>query len=232
MVRAQWTRPPSAKSRSAYRSGSGPCGTLLNVHRIELLAVGHDIQRARSVAETVGGVLLCDERDDAPNLPFRALVSATTDDPDTLLTAADVGAYIVCRRVIKPRVHDPEPSAEALDGAIALYPLVHHPDLTHRQADSHWRDVHAPLALEHHPAMTHYVQLSVVHRIHGPAWDGFALCGFNTLEDLRERFFSGPEGRVAIRQDIATFADTERSPRRLIATETSYAAADDESGRL
>lgn len=201
------------------------------MNRIELVAVGNDIQRAHTVAATVGGALLCDERDDAPSLPFRTLVSATTDDLDTLLTAADVGAYIVCRRVIKPRVRE-LPSVRPLDGAIALYPLVHHPDLTHRQADIHWRDVHAPLALEHHPAMTHYVQLSVVHRIHGPAWDGFALCGFDTLEDLRERFFSGPEGRVAIRQDIATFADTERSPRRLIATETSYAAANGESERV
>lgn len=202
------------------------------MNRIELVAVGNDIQRARTVAATVEGTLLCDERDDAPSLPFQTLVSATTDDLNTLLTAADVGAYVVCRRVIKARVHEPELSAEALDGAVALYPLVHHPGLTHRQADCHWRDVHAPLALEHHPAMTHYVQLSVVHRIHGPAWDGFALCGFDTLGDLRERFFSGSEGRVAIRRDIATFADTARSPRRLIAIETSFAAADDESGRV
>ena len=36
--------------------------------------------------------------------------------------------------------------------------------------------------------MSHYRQLSVVHRLHGPAWDGFALCGFDSIEDLRERF--------------------------------------------
>ena len=114
----------------------------------------------------------------------------------------------------------------------SLSSRFHHPELTHLEADRHWRDRHAPLALRHHVAMTRYTQLSVVHRIHGPTWDGFALCGFDTLRDLRERFFSGSEGRVAIRRDIATFADTERSPRRLIAIETSCAAADDKSGRV
>jgi uncharacterized protein (TIGR02118 family) len=100
--------------------------------------------------------------------------------------------------------------------------MVRHPDLTHRQADRHWRDVHAPLALEHHRAMSHYRQLSVVHRLHGPAWDGFALCGFDSLEDLEERFFATPEGRVAIREDVARFADVARSPRRVIVVEERY----------
>ena len=100
--------------------------------------------------------------------------------------------------------------------------MVHHPDLSHRMADAHWRDRHAPLALEHHPAMSYYTQLSVVHRIHGPEWDGFALCAFASIEDLRQRFFGSPEGRVAIRDDVAKFADTSASPRRLIATETAY----------
>ena len=70
--------------------------------------------------------------------------------------------------------------------------------------------------------MTHYTQLGVVHCIHGPQWDGFALCGFDSVEDLRQRFFGSPEGKIAIRRDVAFFADTEKSPRRLIATEASW----------
>jgi uncharacterized protein (TIGR02118 family) len=105
---------------------------------------------------------------------------------------------------------------------IALYPMVRSPSLSHAEADRYWRDRHAPLALRHHVGMSHYTQLSIVHRLSGPEWDGFALCGFDSLEDLRERFFDGPEGRVAIREDVARFADGSRSPRRLIAVEESW----------
>jgi hypothetical protein len=48
------------------------------------------------------------------------------------------------------------------------------------------------------------------------------LCGFDSREDLRERFFDGPDGRVAIREDVARFADGTRSPRRLIVVEEQY----------
>ncbi len=37
------------------------------------------------------------------------------------------------------------------------------------------------------------------------------------MDDLRDRFFDGPEGRAAILADIAVFADTAASPRRLLA---------------
>ena len=127
---------------------------------------------------------------------------------------------MVCRRVMKPR--NEAESKGKLKGAIGLFTMVHHPDLTHRQADDHWRDNHTPLAFLHHPLMTHYAQLGVVHRIHGPQWNGFALCGFDSVEDLRERFFGTPKGKIEIRRDVAFFADTVKSPRRLIATESSW----------
>jgi uncharacterized protein (TIGR02118 family) len=150
-----------------------------------------------------------------------------TDDAAALLAAADVGAFVVCRRVVKARATATPASAAgetrtALPGVIALYPMVRHPSLSHVEADRYWRDRHAPLALRHHVGMSHYTQLSVVHRLHGPDWDGFALCGFDSLEDLRDRFFDGPAGRVAIREDVARFADPTRSPRRLIVVEESY----------
>jgi hypothetical protein len=82
--------------------------------------------------------------------------------------------------------------------------------------------VHAPLALEHHAAMSQYTQLSVLQQISGTSYDGFALCGFESIDDLRQRFFTTPASRDVILADIARFADTRKSPRRLIALETSF----------
>jgi uncharacterized protein (TIGR02118 family) len=194
------------------------------IKSLELAVVGNDVARARGVAKALAGTLFVDQREEAGELSFRTLVTVVTDDAETLLQAAGVGAYLVCRRTIKarPPALAPAPGAP-LPGVIALYPMVRNPGLSHREADRHWRDAHAPLALKHHIGMSHYTQLSVVHRLHGPAWDGFALCGFDSMDDLRERFFDGPAGRVAIREDVARFADSERSPRRLIVVEERYA---------
>ena len=189
--------------------------------RLEFIGLSNDVHRARGVSEALAGRLLCDERRDQ-ELPFRALFSAITDNPENLLEAADVGAYVVCRRVMKPRPPGGSNEEARLPGVIGLFTMVHHPGLSHREADDHWRDHHTLLAFEHHPYMVHYTQLSVVHRIHGPEWDGFALCGFDSTEDLRERFFGTPEGKIAIRNDVGFFADTKKSPRRLIVTESSW----------
>ncbi len=166
------------------------------------------VSRAETLNQSLGGTVYADHRADTSKLPFAALVTGVTDNLDLLKDAADVGLYIVCARTIKA-------------GSAKIYglsPMLAHPQLNHKQADDHWRDTHAPLALTHHAYMTHYVQLSVVHTLSGRPFDGFALCGFATLEDLRERFFSEPDSREVILADINTFADTQRSPRRLLAT--------------
>jgi uncharacterized protein (TIGR02118 family) len=180
--------------------------------RLELAAASTDIDAARDVARALNGTLYSDERDDWQALPFRALVTAVTDDLDALTGIADVGSYVVCRRLIKP----------GRGGVFGLFPLIRRPDLSHRAADTHWRDVHAPLALEHHAAMSQYTQLSVLQQISGTSYDGFALCGFESIDDLRQRFFTTPASRDVILADIARFADTRKSPRRLIALETSF----------
>jgi uncharacterized protein (TIGR02118 family) len=204
------------------------------VATLELAVASNDVASARTLARSLRGTAFIDDRADAGDLPFRALVTAVTDEAEAPLRAADVGAWVVCRRVMKPRAANAAaastgtaggvatPPIAALRGVIALYPMVRHPSLDHGSADRYWRDSHAPLALRHHVGMSHYTQLSIVHRLHGPEWDGFALCGFDSLEDLRERFFDGPEGRIAIREDVARFADGTRSPRRLLAVEEKY----------
>ena len=171
-----------------------------------------DIDASRELAQRLKGTVYFDHREPWQHLPFRALVTGATDNMQGLAAVADVGLYVVYRRLIKP----------GIPKVIALFPLIHHPQKTHDQADAHWRDVHALLALEHHGCMSHYTQLSVVQRISGLPLDGFALCGFQTIEDLRDRFYSLPESQKVIAADIQKFADTKKSPRRLIAVEQRF----------
>ena len=181
-------------------------------YQLEIAAASTDIERTRELARTLGATLYVDAREDHQQLPFRALITVTTDDLLPVAALADVGLYIVCRRLIKA----------GTQAMIGLFPLVHHPDLTHAEADAHWRDRHAPLALEHHAFMTQYTQLSVVYRIAGRELDGFALCGFASIDDLRNRFYTRDSSRAVIADDVQRFADTRRSPRRLIVEETRY----------
>lgn len=178
-------------------------------YQLEFAATTNDVARARSVAYELGGVLYVDERDAGSRLPFRAMLTTVTDDVEPLRALGDVGLYIVCRRPIVP----------GACRVMSVFSLIRHPDLSHRQADAHWRDVHAPLALQHHRHMTHYTQLSVVQRISGLEIDGFALCGFDSLVDLRNRFFSESDSREAITADMECFTDMKRLPRPLIATQ-------------
>ncbi len=177
-----------------------------------LAAATSQIEEATTLAKDTHGILMQDARSGAKKLPFRSLVMGTTDRLQQFADIADVGLYLVCRRVIKPGVPK----------VVGLFPLIAHPDLGHDGADAHWRDKHAPLALEHHPHMTAYDQISVVHRFSGLEVDGFALCGFASEEDLRERFYANEESVKIIAQDVATFANVKRSPRRLIATPSFY----------
>lgn len=173
---------------------------------LELAAVTQHPDKARQAANDLGGRLYVDERDAAQELPFRAMLTTVTDDLARLEEVGDAGLYVVCRRTI----------LAGSSPVVGLFPLVRHPTLSHRQADAHWRDVHAPLALQHHRHMTSYDQLSVVLRLSGMAIDGLALCGFASVDDLRKRFFSEPDSRDVISADVRRFADTTLSPRRLI----------------
>lgn len=187
---------------------------------LELVVLGTDPDAALEVAGATGATAYTSDeaRDD---LPYRSLVRAVVSDADRLAPAADVGSYLVFAREVRARPVSP-PHGEPVPGVVATFALVRHPDLSHLDCDRHWRDVHAPLALRHHVGMWAYTQCSVVRTLDGPSYDGFALCGFASERDLRERFFDGPEGRQAIGDDVASFADTSASPRRVLTTERSF----------
>ena len=180
---------------------------------LEFVVLGQDPEAARVVAHEAGGVAYVDDRPEALSLPFRTLVRAVTDRPEILAPAASIGRYLVCVRPKKVRPAEANPA----DAVVQINAMVTNPSLTSEEADTHWRDVHAPLALKHHVGMTQYTQLSVVQVIDGPTYQGFALCEFDSMDDLRDRFFDGPEGQRVILADVASFADRNRSPRRLLA---------------
>ena len=177
------------------------------MHQLEFAVASNQTSACAELAGRLNAHLYVDERP-TEGLPFRALMTATTDELEPLADLADVGLYVVLRRLVKPG----EPKR------IALFPMVHHPDKTHTECDAHWRDVHAPLALVHHEAMTHYTQLSVVHCISGEPWDGFAMCGFESEDDIRNNFYTTRESVKIIADDVVKFANPQASPRRLIAT--------------
>ncbi len=180
--------------------------------RLEIAGCSNDLEAARRAAESFGGTLYSDDREKWQHLPFRALVTATTDDLNLFDEFADVGVYLICRRLIKP----------GTPVSIGLFPMVRHPELTHQQSDAHWRDKHGPLALEHHAHMSHYSQLSVLQTLRGPEYDGFALCGFNSEDDLRNRFYTTQESVGIIAADVKKFANVKKSPARLIASIREY----------
>lgn len=174
-------------------------------------------------ARAVDGVALVAFDDDRRARPFDTLVIA--GDRAALDAVADVGLY---RVEVRPMRYQRRswPPGSVTPGVTAAYPMLHRPDLTHDDADTHWRDVHAPLALRHHPGMWHYVQLSVEEVVTGPAYDGIALCAFPSEQELRERFFGGPEDQDVISADVSSFADVARSPRRVRLQEWRFGADD------
>ena len=175
---------------------------------MELAAATNDLDAALALARQPEFRAYADQRERARNLPFKALVVGTTDRLAPLREIGAVGLYLVCRRTIK----------QGTPHAVGLFPLIAHPDLGHDAADAHWRDVHAPLALVHHEHMTAYDQLCVVHRFSGLDVDGFALCGFASFEDLKDRFYTSEESVGIIANDVNRFADVKGSPGRLVAT--------------
>jgi len=181
---------------------------------LELVALTTDVEGAAEAAREVDGTWYRAHDGERQGGPYTAMIRAATDRPEPLLEVADVGLYTCFARTIKAPGGPP-----AAERVVASFGLVHHPDLTHRQADDHWRDRHGPLALRCHAAMCDYTQLSVVARLSGLELDGIALCAFDSRQDLRERFFNDDAARAEIIADVASFADASASPRRVVLVE-------------
>jgi len=167
--------------------------------------------------DTEANLLFTASAEQTDHLPFSSVLLGASPRLMDVTENACVGLYLISERNM---LNQPlsELSADQLPGCVGMFPMIARPDIDHATADQHWRDVHAPLALEVHSAMTHYYQLNIVHRFFGPELDGLALCCFAHERDLRERMYSSADGKRRIGEDILKFADTTNSPRKVIAT--------------
>jgi len=181
---------------------------------LELVALGTDTATATAVGARLGGTVYVNHPGESDARPFSAVVRVATDEIEAVASVADVGLYVAYTRPVKV-LAGPAPA----DRVIAAFGMVGHPDLTHRESDDHWRDVHGPLALRMHAAMCDYTQLSVVAVLSGLPLDGIALCAFSSRDDLSTKFFNDDEAKAAIQADVASFADLRRSIRRVVVTE-------------
>ncbi len=181
---------------------------------LEMIGLGHDTEAMVEVGRDLGATVYVSHPTQSDRRPYSGLIRAVTDEIEALRSVCDVALHVGYARVVKPRTAAPLP-----DRSVAAFGLVRRGDLTHRQADDHWRDVHAPLALVHHAAMSDYTQLSIVATLMGQELDGVALCAFGTRDDLSTKFFNDDDARAAIEADVASFADPARSPRRVVLVE-------------
>lgn len=183
-------------------------------------ALGSSPDTAIAVAREAGGLALVAV--DGPWEPtFATLVVG--DDRAALAAVATGGLYAVTvRRMRHQRRFWPADTVSP--GVTAVFPMVRRAGLSHEQADSHWRDTHAPLALRHHPGLWHYHQISVDAVLDGPDYDGFALCAFASEQERAERFYGDDDDRAVIAADVATFSDMRNSPRHVRMVEWRFGA--------
>lgn len=185
--------------------------------QLKLAAAFSNIDNARQFARESEGLLLTSDKPETSHLPFAALFLGINDDVEETCKAADAGVFLVHERAMKNRALS-DLNDEELPVSVGIFTMVANKELSPLEADRYWRDQHAPLALRVHTAMTHYYQLHVLHRFAGPGYNGFALCCFASEDDLRNRFYNSRVGQAQIAADIALFANTTKSPRRVVAS--------------
>ena len=92
-------------------------------------------ETAENAAENYGGRLYEDVNDRDLHIPFAALLCTTNPNLNSLLTASDVGGYLVDRRVMKTRdllnPLGPQP------GVVGVFSLVANASMGHDAADRH-----------------------------------------------------------------------------------------------
>ena len=182
---------------------------------LKIAAVFADKAEARKVAKSSQSLVFEASAETTEHLPFAALVLGTSEGLMDLKQRTDVGLYLVNERAVlnQPLSLLDEDTLPVIAG---VFPMVANPEISPKAADTHWREQHAPIALDVHIAMTHYYQLSVLHRFLGEDWNGLALCCFANEDDLRNKFYGSSEGKRRVALDVAKFADTRNSPRRVV----------------
>ncbi len=182
---------------------------------LELIGLGSDAAAMAEVAERHGGLAYANHPSESDKRPYSSLIRVATDDIESVAAVSDWSLFVGFSRVIKPLPANPSP-----DRVVAAFGLVRNPALSHREADDHWRETHAPLALVNHAAMCDYTQLSALATISGRELDGVALCCFDDRDAMRDRFFNDDDARAVIEADVVKFADPGSSPRRVVLTQT------------
>ena len=183
---------------------------------LKIAAVFADKAEAEKVAKLSQSLMFEASADTTEHLPFAALVLGTSAVLMDLKQRTDVGLYLVNERAA---LNQPLSvlKQDMLPASVGIFPMVANAEIGAEAADRHWREQHAPIALEVHTAMTHYYQLAVIHRFSGADWNGLALCCFANEDDLRHKFYNSSEGKRRVAEDVAKFADTKNSPRRVVA---------------
>jgi len=178
---------------------------------LHLLGLCSIATAATELAERFDGRAWRAHEREKPTAPYHGMVEVATDDIEAVQAAADIGLYVSFARTIKEAT-----AAPAQGRVIASFAMVRHPDLTHRQADDHWRDTHGPVALRSHLAMCDYQQLSILSTLAGPELDGMAMCAFDSRTDLSERFFNDDQAKADVIADVAQFAHPRASMARVV----------------
>ena len=183
---------------------------------LKIAAVFTDKAEAEKMANLSQSLMFEASAETTEHLPFSALVLGTSVILMDLKQRTDVGLYLVNERAV---LNQPLSvlNQDMLPASVGIFPMVANAKIGAKASDRHWREQHAPIALEVHTAMTHYYQLAVMHRFSGADWNGLALCCFANEDDLRNKFYDSSEGKRRVAEDIAKFADTKNSPRRVVA---------------
>jgi len=183
---------------------------------LKIAAVFTDKAEAEKMANLSQSLMFEASAETTEHLPFSALVLGTSATLMDLKQRTDVGLYLVNERAV---LNQPLSvlNQDMLPASVGIFPMVANAKIGAEASDRHWREQHAPIALEVHTAMTHYYQLAVMHRFSGADWNGLALCCFANEDDLRNKFYDSSEGKRRVAEDIAKFADTKNSPRRVVA---------------
>lgn len=184
----------------------------------ELVGLCSDAEAAAAVASRFDGAHYVNHAGEKDSRPYSALVRvAAGSDLDALAAVADVGLYRTTTRVIKAL---PDTVPMGAERCIASFGLVRNPDLSHAECDAHWRETHAPLALQMHSAMCDYLQVSIDEVLHGIELDGIALCAFENRSDLSAKFFNDDDAKAAIIADVSKFSAPRASPARVVLQQT------------